>query len=329
MKILHDLDCRPSVAVTSGVAVLRLLAAAEEREKQAKAKAEQAAKGQADREAAAALAKAKAEQEAREIKAKAEQAVKEQAEREAAAAVAKAQAEQEAKAFKAKAEQAAKEQAEREAAAALAKAKAEQEATEITSMTLQEIKEQAEMKLYMDALSEYLQSEEWQASIDMFVAENCGTFKSANEFTREHHILWKSYHEIVEMIFDNMALESVGGNVATLEKVLGKVVDRPVKGPRDAATRDVLERLLTYTNFEHFSHMMNRACLQRPEGELAKHRDSLVALGFSPDMVSQLLSERAVSGDGDETFEDLVMALMAMESQPKTDTRSSSNSTSR
>ena len=191
----------------------------------------------------------------------------------------------------------------------------------------------AEAKKYMDALSEYLQTEEWQASIDMFVAENCGTFKSAKEFTHDHHKLWKSYHEIVEMILDNMALESVGGNVATLEKALEKIVDRPVKGPRDAATRDVLERLMTYTNFEHFSHMMNRACLQRPEGEerprstakLAKHRDSLVTLGFSPDMVSQLLSERAVSGDGDETLEDLVMALSAMESQPKTGTRSSSN----
>ena len=133
LKILHDLDCRPSVGVTSGVAAMRLLAASEEREKQLKAKAEEEAKEQAEREAAAAVAKAKAEQEAREIKAKAEQAAKEQAEREAAAAVAKA-----------KAEQAAKEQADREAAAAVAKAKAEQEAKEIKAKTEQVAKEQAE-----------------------------------------------------------------------------------------------------------------------------------------------------------------------------------------
>ena len=194
----------------------------------------------------------------------------------------------------------------------------------------------AEAKVYMDALSEYLQTEEWQASIDMFVSENCGTFKSSKEFTHDHHKLWKSYHEIVEMILDNMALESVGGNVATLEKALEKIVDRPVKGPRDAATRDVLERLMTYTNFEHFSHMMNRACMQRPEGEerprsaakLSKHKESLVTLGFNPDLITQLLSERAVSGDGDESLEDLVMALSAMESQPKNGARSSSNSNS-
>ena len=86
---------------------------------EAKTKAEQAAKEQAEREAAA-VAKAKAEQEAREIKVKAEQAAKEQAEREAAA-VAKAKAEQEAREIKVKAEQAAKEQAEREAAEAEAK----------------------------------------------------------------------------------------------------------------------------------------------------------------------------------------------------------------
>ena len=106
------------MAVTSGVAAMRLLAAAEEREKLAKFKAEQDVKEQAEREAAAAVAKA--EHEARVMKIKSEQDAKEQAEREAAAAVAKAA--HEARVMKIKSEQDAKEQAEREAAAAAAKA---------------------------------------------------------------------------------------------------------------------------------------------------------------------------------------------------------------
>ena len=187
-------------------------------------------------------------------------------------------------------------------------------------------------RLYMDALSEYLQGEEWQQSVEMFVNENCGSFRSAKEFSHDQHKLWLTYHEIVETILD-MALGVVGGNLSSLEKALESHVDKPVRGPRDAATRyavtlrwslvrrpahitplfsssrDVLERLLTYTNFEHFSHMMHRACRDRHPNDkndrprsaamaatnkLNGHRESLLAFGFSADAVDHLFAVKVV-----------------------------------
>ncbi len=175
----------------------------------------------------------------------------------------------------------------------------------------------------MESLSEYLSGEEWQQSVEMFVSENCISFKSAKEFSHEHHKMWKTYQEIVETILD-MALSIVGcGNLSELERALEQQVNKPVRGPRDAATRDVLERLLTYTNFEHFSHMMHTAFVERAPTErprsaakLDRHKDSLANLGFPPDMITQLLSERALAG-GDDTLEDLVMALSEMQAAPQ------------
>ena len=133
LKILHDLNCRPSVAVSSGVAAMRLLAAAEEREKLLAAVGDAAV-------AEIAAMKAKAEQEAKEIIAKAEREAKEQADDRVIAVTAeiaamKAKAEQEAKEIKAKAEreamqiktnaeQATQERPRREAIAALTKQQA-------------------------------------------------------------------------------------------------------------------------------------------------------------------------------------------------------------
>ena len=127
LKILHDLGCRPSVGITSGVTAMRLIAAAEERDKLAAVTVAGGGGGSGsggDDDAAAELVamKAKAEEEAKEIKAKAEQEARD----------IKAKAEQEASEVKAKAEQTAREQAERETAtAAVAKAKAEQEIAEM------------------------------------------------------------------------------------------------------------------------------------------------------------------------------------------------------
>jgi len=182
-------------------------------------------------------------------------------------------------------------------------------------------------RMYMDALSEYLQGEEWQQSVEMFVNENCGSFRSSKEFSHDQHKLWQTYHEIVETILD-MALGVVGGNLSALERALASHVDKPVRGPRDAATRDVLERLLTYTNFEHFSHMMHRAyhdrhasgSNDRPRSAVAtatdklnRHRDSLVTLGFAADAVDHLIAVKAAEGLSDATLEDLVIEMSAIQ----------------
>lgn len=184
-------------------------------------------------------------------------------------------------------------------------------------------------KVFMESLSEYLSGEEWQQSVEMFVSENCGSFKSAKEFTHEHHKKWKTYQEIVETILDMALIILDCGNLAELERALEQQVNKPVRGPKDAATRDVLERLLTYTNFEHFSHMMHTAFLEkdpndrpRSAAKLDRHKDSLANLGFPEDMISQLLSERALAG-GDDSLEDLVMALSELQATPSKGRRSS------
>jgi hypothetical protein len=43
-----------------------------------------------------------------------------------------------------------------------------------------------------------------------------------------------------------MALQSVGGDLASLEHALEEISRKPPKGPRDAVVKDIIKKLLTY-----------------------------------------------------------------------------------
>ena len=118
--------------------------------------------------------------------------------------------------------------------------------------------------LYCDALAQYLSGREWQESIEMFVKANCGKFTSDRladsdgGYSHDHYELWKTFQEIVEQILE-MALSNVGGSITKLEKALDKILNQPIKGPRDEIFKHILDQLLSYNDFNSFSTMMNTA----------------------------------------------------------------------
>lgn len=115
-------------------------------------------------------------------------------------------------------------------------------------------------ELYIEALQNYLNGHEWQENIEVFVTANCRCFSNVKDFTHEHHQLWRVYHDIVEQILE-MALSSAGGSVRHLEDYLDSLATskRPAKGPREDHVKDILQQLLTYSSFQDFSYMMNKA----------------------------------------------------------------------
>ena len=50
---------------------------------------------------------------------------------------------------------------------------------------------------FTDVLQTYLNGAEWRQSVEMFVENNCSTFKNVVEFTHMHHDIWKNFRDIV------------------------------------------------------------------------------------------------------------------------------------
>ena len=46
---------------------------------------------------------------------------------------------------------------------------------------------------WIDALHNYINGQEWQQSIELFVKHNCNQFKGINDtdFTHQHHKIWQ------------------------------------------------------------------------------------------------------------------------------------------
>ena len=55
---------------------------------------------------------------------------------------------------------------------------------------------------WTDALHNYINGQEWQQSIEMFVKAHCRHFQnlSDSDFTHEHHKIWTDFKDIVEVI---------------------------------------------------------------------------------------------------------------------------------
>ena len=45
--------------------------------------------------------------------------------------------------------------------------------------------------IYTDTLLDYLRGEEWQQSIEIFIDANCSRFDTMDDFSHDHHNLWK------------------------------------------------------------------------------------------------------------------------------------------
>ena len=176
-----------------------------------------------------------------------------------------------------------------------------------------------ESETLLDALHDYLSCQEWQQSIEMFVRANCKIFKQyPKEFNHKHNDLWKGYQEIVETILD-VALSNVGGSIDVLEKAFDVLASSPPTGPRDAVTKDVVSKLLTYNDFDSFVKMMHNVAnddsynnnddddakytsSNHQSSNQSNHHNDLINLGFDEDLVSIILHDESYK---DASLEDL------------------------
>lgn len=168
-----------------------------------------------------------------------------------------------------------------------------------------------------DALTEYLNGQEWQHTVDMFVRSNCHHFHdpSPSGHALEQYRIWQDFKEVVEQILE-VALSSIGGSIEALEKALDEIASVPAKGPKDAVVKEILNKLLSFDSFESFCTMMYKA---RQENDLSGQRlssssswrdkqQTLTSMGFNEVLVQVVLDD----SPPDASIEDLVMRLSAM-----------------
>jgi Holliday junction resolvasome RuvABC DNA-binding subunit len=171
---------------------------------------------------------------------------------------------------------------------------------------------------YLEALKEYLGGSEWHQSIDIFVESNCKYFSNVSEMDHQQYSLWKTFQEIVEAILE-MALENIGGSLQQLEDTIDLVQKQPSKGPREDLVKDVLEQLVSFTDFQSFAGMMKQACdaheledrLNGKHSISGQHVDALLRMGFPVAHIDATVAK----ANADASLEELVMAVSAYNSQ--------------
>jgi hypothetical protein len=114
------------------------------------------------------------------------------------------------------------------------------------------------MARYLNALHEYLQGEEWQQSIQQFVAENHQPFADISENTHEQYETYRMFQEICEIILDN-SLAPVSGSFSKLEHALDEAKSKGLKSPPDHIVSVVQDKLRCYSDFNEFAKMMYEA----------------------------------------------------------------------
>lgn len=170
---------------------------------------------------------------------------------------------------------------------------------------------------YIQALLEYLRSKEWSESIRMFVDANCYLFQYHNEekmeYTHEHYNIWKTFQEIVEQILE-MTLSNIGGNINILEKAFDKILKkRTSTGPREDAIKDILEQLLTYDSFHHFSAMMHTYSKSESYNKpVHPHYNDLLCFGFNQKDVDDAVNNPS---NQHASLEELVILLSTVQQQ--------------
>lgn len=196
---------------------------------------------------------------------------------------------------------------------------------------------------FTEALSNYLSGSEWQENVTVFVKSNCDKFYETEEYDHEHNALWRTYQDICESIL-GMALESVGGSIESLEKALDEVASIPSKGPREEVVKEILDKLMTFDDFNAFSKMMSDAASEEDYGGRSEHptyagtaapaeghndqgidsgggggddmNEQLRTLGFEQELIDIVVA----GSPPDCGLEELVMALSEMQAGGSPDT---------
>jgi Holliday junction resolvasome RuvABC DNA-binding subunit len=119
---------------------------------------------------------------------------------------------------------------------------------------------------YLEALQNYLNSSEWRDTIHIFIESHCRYFIQIDDYHPQQYVIWKDFQEIAENLLDN-TLSTLGGSIEQLEKALDQVKHKPSKGPRDEVIKDVIDQLLSFSEFSVFASMMNKLCRETIEDE--------------------------------------------------------------
>ena len=113
--------------------------------------------------------------------------------------------------------------------------------------------------VWIDAVSQFLRGDSWRKKVVNYVDKNCILFaEDDNEitaFTHGQYEIWRDFKNMVEDSISSV-LNDLGGSSESFSKACDERLAEQDKGPRDAAVKDVLRKLLTYDNFEDFGFMM-------------------------------------------------------------------------
>jgi hypothetical protein len=112
----------------------------------------------------------------------------------------------------------------------------------------------------LGALGKFMQSKDWQESVETFIIANCDKFREISTYSHDQYETWRNFQDVVESILA-CAMEDVvgGGTLDDLEEALERLSREPASGPREANKKEILAQLLTYESFESFSDMMHCA----------------------------------------------------------------------
>lgn len=97
-----------------------------------------------------------------------------------------------------------------------------------------------------------------------FVDESCALFADDGDddmssFTHAQYGVWHQFKDIVDSCI-SAVLSDLGGSEEAFAEACENILKEKDKGPRDAAVKDVLRKLLTYDSFESFGYMMKVRC---------------------------------------------------------------------
>lgn len=131
--------------------------------------------------------------------------------------------------------------------------------------------------IWIEAVEQFLQGEQWKQQVVAYVDEHSRLFSRVGEqeddFTHEQYASWHGFKDLVDECIGGVVCD-LGGSEELFANACEEKLKQPDLGPRDAAVKDVLRKLMAYDTFEEFSTMMRLRC-EELEGNVPCDADYL------------------------------------------------------
>ena len=109
--------------------------------------------------------------------------------------------------------------------------------------------------VWIDAVDQFLRGNQWKKRVVDFVDKNCILFADEEDeitaFSHGQFDIWQEFKDTVEDSIGGV-LNDLGGSPEAFSKACDERLAKENEGPRDAAVKDILRKLLTYDSFEDF-----------------------------------------------------------------------------